>query len=217
MRKITIKPETIDGALYYGTKMVARMLGVSYTTVQQMFDRGELTGRKLMAGDRRISRESLMNYARLAKIVIPQIGMLPLRLILLGCDWRDRDVMTRHCEKIETQVVVAESLCEFGIMAADPRAMSCGLVDSSVGMKAARDLVAACRRHQTTSRLALFAIAGEDRMPKDLLEIGFTTVFRRPYNPEILVNAIANYTVEVSGYAPPSADRRRDAKKTARA
>lgn len=169
---------------------VARWLGVSEKTIQNMFDAGELGGyRTLRGSDRRISRPTLVQYAMKCKIQIPEIGMYPFSIVMLGVHNAIADAVHRAAVLTNAVVKRAASEAEFGLMIADGETCS-GVVDTSIGTSAACELGKMVRRHPKTRNMLLIAIAAEDVPPLRIAQSGYDTVYRQPFVVTTLVKRL---------------------------
>ena len=177
--------------LFYRSGEVARFLGLSYHSVQQLFNQGTLTGhRTLKAGDRRISRFSLLQYAMANKIHIPEIGMDPYSVVMIGVSYPIQMAIIRAAAKTKAMVQQADSEMEFGMMIRGGD-QCCAVVDTSIGTTNAIKAARTIRGNDRTKSMLLIAIAADDSVPTRVAQAGFDHVYRSPFNVSALVRRIA--------------------------
>lgn len=176
---------------FYKTGEVGGFLGLSHHSVQQLFNQGILWGhRTLRAGDRRISRNSLLQYAMKNKIHIPEIGMDPYSVVMLGVDRQVQYAIIRAAAKTKAMVHMADTEAEFGLMLSGGD-KCCAVVDTSIGTINAINLAKTIRRHNVTKTMLLIAIAAEDSVPTRVAQAGYDHVYRSPFNVSALVRRVA--------------------------
>lgn len=176
---------------FFRSGEVARFLGLSYHSVQQLFNQGVLTGhRTLRAGDRRISRNSLLQYAMANKIHIPEIGMAPFSVVMIGVDYRIQLAIIRAAAKTKAMVQQADTEMEFGMMIKDGD-QCCAVVDTSIGTNNAIKAAMTIRNNPLTKSMLLIAIAADDTVPTRVTQAGYNHVYRSPFNVSALVRRIA--------------------------
>lgn len=176
---------------HYRIGEVAGWLGLSNTWVAKMYDEGELDGfRTKRGGDRRVSRKSLLRYAMANRIQIPEIGMYPYSIVMIGVDHFIAEAIQRAAAKTDAQVQNAVSEAEFGLMLSNGETC-CGVVSTSIGTTNACTLAQTVRRHSMTRDMLLIAIAAEDMTPVRVVKAGYDHVYRQPFNVSALVRRIA--------------------------
>lgn len=176
---------------HYRVGEVADWLGISDRTIHKMFDDGELDGFRTTRGqDRRISRKSLLKYAMANRMQIPEIGMFPYSIVMIGVDHLIADAIQRAAEKTDATIQNAVSEAEFGLMLSNGETC-CGVVSTSIGTTNACTLAQTIRRHAMTRDMLLIAIAAEDMTPVRVAKAGYDHVYRQPFNVSALVRRIA--------------------------
>lgn len=176
---------------FYKTGEVGRFLGLSHHAVQQMFNKGVLTGWRIpRTGDRRVSRNSLLQYAMANKIHIPEIGMEPYSVVMIGVSYPIQMAIIRAAAKTKAMVQHADNEMEFGLMlsAGD---QCCAVVDTSIGTNNAIKLGMTLRKNRLTKSMLLIAIAAEDSVPTRVAQAGYDHVYRSPFNVSALVRRVA--------------------------
>lgn len=176
---------------HYRVGEVALFLGMSDRTIHKLFDDGELDGFRTSRGqDRRISRKSLLRYAMSNRMQIPEIGMYPYSIVMIGVDHFIAEAIQRAAEKTDATIQNAVSEAEFGLMLSNGETC-CGVVSTSIGTTNACTLAQTIRRHAMTRDMLLIAIAAEDMTPVRVVKAGYDHVYRQPFNVSALVRRIA--------------------------
>lgn len=99
MRKpIDLSFEAVAAKRWFTTRETSMLLAISPSAAMSYFDRGILSGQRTGGGHRRISRESLLTYARARGIDVPGLSRVNRRVLLVDDEPQVRTAMKRGLE-----------------------------------------------------------------------------------------------------------------------
>ncbi len=168
---------------YLRAAEVARYFGVSHPHVQKLFNLGLITGYRCpLTGDLRIEAQSVIQYAMVNRILIPELGVGPRRVTVIGADMQlDRAMSGIRREGFLTDH--RSTIAEFCTKMAIHRGV--GIVHLSVGTKPANEIKSAM---SAIPGVILACVIGDD-IP-DSFGTGWWKCWRSPANKGTVTKAV---------------------------
>jgi excisionase family DNA binding protein len=172
---------------------VAKICGLSVSTVVKWFDSGRFKGYRMPdRGDRRIFREDLMRFIKENGIPLRDCGgSVKYRVLLVAVDATFDRLLRESLSRIEDyRFEVALSVFEFGalVFSLQPDAI---VLDFSLGRRESIEIVSSLRKDDAYADTLIIGLASEDEAePEQLLQYGFNVVFKKPLDIAIIAKRI---------------------------
>jgi excisionase family DNA binding protein len=174
----------------FTTGQVAKICKVAPRTVSKWFDSGRLVGYRIPGSqDRRIPREHLIRFLKEHQMPLGELeDEAYSKVLIIGSDRMLIDRLKAMMPETEDfKCEVAHSGFEAGIQAESlhPDAI---VLDLAMGRSEGLQIVANLRRNNAYDQCVIVGLAAEDESdPETLKADGFSDVFKKPFDPQLLV------------------------------
>ncbi len=171
----------------YTTGDVARICQVAPRTVSKWFDTGRLKGYRIPGSlDRRIPRDSLIEFMRSHGMPLGELGALQAgKVLIIGMPVAERMVVEALLVASGMSTASAGNAFEAGALAMEQRPQ-CVIIDASVGTTEARMIASYFKsngRHATTRVVGL--VSDDEAVDPTAAQV-YDEKFRRPFDPALL-------------------------------
>ncbi|QDU64857.1 Response regulator MprA [Planctomycetes bacterium Pan216] len=177
----------------FTTGQVAKICKVAPRTVSKWFDSGRLVGYRIPGSqDRRIPREHLIRFLKEHQMPLGELEEESMsKLLIIGTDRMMIDRLRAMMPESEDyKVQIAHSGFEAGIQAESfhPDAI---VLDLAMGRSEGIQIASNLRRNNSYDECVIIGLASEDEAdPDSLTNHGFTEVFKKPFDPALLVERL---------------------------
>lgn len=184
----------------YTTGDVARICQVAPRTVSKWFDTGRLKGYRIPGSlDRRIPRDSLIEFMRSHGMPLGELGMVQGGTVLIiGMASTEREAVEKLLTAAGLSTTSAQNVFEAGAMATECRPQ-CVVIDASIGTDEARMIATFFKSKGRDNTTRVVGLVSDDEATDPSSSLYYDEKFRRPFDPALLAVRVKSLTERLPG------------------